>query len=212
MGRKPKKILPDSIGRKPSAGAVGTLGNKMGRRFRPGESGNPAGSANRPSVKAIREKLSEVDPVTGKSNFDRILERTVRMALQGSKWHAQYLLDQALGKPMQQNVNVNTELSAERFADLSDEELMARVEALRAEVVGAEHVGIPAPPVRPDVPLAAHERPSPAPALPAAPPAPVLTPREAANLESERIQREAEQILRTDFITGLCGRGSTKPS
>jgi hypothetical protein len=50
-------------------------------------------------------------------------------------------------------------------------------------------------------------KPEPKPAAPS-----VLTPAERAKLESERIQAEAAKIQRADFITHLCGTGSTKPS
>ena len=50
-------------------------------------------------------------------------------------------------------------------------------------------------------------KPGPIPATP-----PVLTPAERAREESERVQAEAEQFQRTDFLTQLCGTGSAKAS
>jgi hypothetical protein len=40
----------------------------------------------------------------------------------------------------------------------------------------------------------------------------VLTAAEWARRESDRVQREAEQFQRTDFLTRVCGTGSDKPS
>jgi len=105
-------------------------------------------------------------------------------------------------------MNVNCDVGAERFAALTNEELSARLEEL-------ENVAKVGPGIAPPQPaLVVQPRQEPVKVPPEAPPvAPrALTPVEKAKQESERVQAEAEQFLRNDPITKLCGQGSTKPN
>ena len=75
----------------------------------------------------------------------------------------------------------------------------------RAGGVGVDHLlGVPTP----DEPTVQH----PIEAKPEPKAERVLTPAEAAKAESERVQIEAAEFQRTDFLSRLCGDGSLKPS
>ena len=103
-----------------------------GRKFSPGQSGNPRGRP--PHRRDFLEKLAEVDPSNGKSNAEIILDQVARRARQGSKWHTQFLFENALGKAPQQQINVNTEVTAEeRLAGMTDEEITTRLLELTLE-------------------------------------------------------------------------------
>jgi hypothetical protein len=78
----------------------------------------------------------------------------------------------------------------------------------RAGGVGVDHLlGVETPP-EPAVQRPVDQEPAPKPV--AAPK--VLTPAEWARQESERVQQEAEQFQRSDFLTQVCGIGYTTPS
>jgi hypothetical protein len=72
-------------------------------RWKPGQSGNPAGRPVTEDIKAeAREFLSECDdPRTGKARLRVLLEIAYRRARQGSAKHMEMLLDRGWGKPLQ---------------------------------------------------------------------------------------------------------------
>ena len=180
-------------------------------KWKPGQSGNPGGRPSEPRkvlVQAVKDMLAEVDPTLKKSMFERQVEQANRRALQGSIRHLELLWAYGLGKPIQQSMNVNCDVGAERFAALTDEELSARIGELQNAKVGPG-IEPPQPPlvVQPAKQEPVKVPPEPPPVAPRA-----LTPQELAKEESERVQAEAESFLRNDPITKLCGRGSTKPN
>jgi hypothetical protein len=72
-------------------------------RWKPGQSGNPAGRPVTDDIKAeARDFLSECDdPKTGKARLRVLLEIAYRRARQGSAKHMEMLLDRGWGKPLQ---------------------------------------------------------------------------------------------------------------
>jgi hypothetical protein len=108
-------------------------------KWRPGQSGNPSGRPSEPRkvlVQAVKDMLAEVHPKLKKSMFERQVEQANRRALQGCIRHLKLLWAYGLGKPIQQSMNVNCDVGAERFAALTDEELSARIGELQNAQVG----------------------------------------------------------------------------
>jgi hypothetical protein len=166
-------------------------------------------------VQAVKDMLAEIDPKLKKSMFERLIEQAGRRALQGSYRHLELLLSYGLGKPIQQQVNVNHDIAEGSLAAaiamrrMTDEELSTRLMELTSESGPAQDKSAlkilgPEQPAQSEPVKVPPEPPPMAPR--------VLTPAERAKQESERVQAEAETFLRSDPITKLCGRGSTKPN
>src|SRR6266404_1564731 len=99
-----------------------------GKRFQPG---NTAGAAGRPSSKVltqtVKEMLAETDPRTHKTIFQRLIENARRLALQGSYRHLELLLAYGLGRPLQQQINLNADVPAGEEADREIQEALAAI-------------------------------------------------------------------------------------
>ena len=86
-------------------------GNKLGNRFKPGESGNPEG---RPKLtllsEALREQLATVLPgVDERTIAEHIARSLVREAIKGNVAAAKEIADRTEGKP-KQSVDVNASI------------------------------------------------------------------------------------------------------
>lgn len=74
-------------------------GNKVGRRFRPGESGNPAG---RPKRTRLTEALiAELATGDDQTTAERVAAALIREALAGNVQAIREVFDRAEGKPRQ---------------------------------------------------------------------------------------------------------------
>lgn len=119
-------------------------GNKSGRKFQPGKSGNPGG---RPRVKllsqAYKEALGKLDPRSRQETSRLIATALVRKARKGDVKAAIELADRTEGKA-QQHVEVESNSSV---LFMSDRELDQRIDELlrkwKAEKShgGAKHAG-----------------------------------------------------------------------
>ena len=85
-------------------------------RFAPGNIANPGGRPKGRSTAAILRKLydaaNELEP--DKSNHEVVMEKVVAMALNGERWAIDFIADRTEGKPVQHNINENTELPVVR--------------------------------------------------------------------------------------------------
>src|SRR2546428_5282414 len=104
-----KAALPDTeASQKPadviSAGNSTHKKRSFGTPFKPGQSGNPSGRAlphRAATVEAIKHALGVVDPKLGKTALERIIEHSIRRALQGRHKDKKLLLNYGLGMPKQ---------------------------------------------------------------------------------------------------------------
>ncbi len=80
---------------------------------------------------AVREFADEFDTKIGKSRFRQWLEQADRRARQGSSKHLELLLAYGWGRPLQQQINLNADLTQEqRIMAMSDDEKMSRIAEL----------------------------------------------------------------------------------
>lgn len=101
--------------RKNSGGGLANL-----RPFKPGQSGNPGGRPKGKSLTALlRERLDEVDPATGKTIAEMVVEGWVNAARDGNVPAIKEALDRTEGKVPDKletkndtNVTVNLQLKA----------------------------------------------------------------------------------------------------
>jgi hypothetical protein len=108
-----------------------------GKRFQPGVSGNPSGLKNAAMLsRDVRAALSETDPKTQKTLFERLLEQSARRALQGSYKHLELLLAYGLGRPLQQQINLNADVP-------NDEECARELQEALAAIRGENGVKPP---------------------------------------------------------------------
>jgi len=107
-------------------------GNTIGKRWQAGQSGNPSGRPSTHDMKAaVREFADEFDTKIGKSRFRQWLEQADRRARQGSSKHLELLLAYGWGRPLQQQINLNADLTQEqRIMAMSDDEKMSRIAEL----------------------------------------------------------------------------------
>ena len=74
-----------------------TKGNKIGNRFKPGESGNPNGRNG--AMADLFKDLAEVKDDQGKTRKEKILDKILRMAENGSLKAAEMYMNRVEGKP-----------------------------------------------------------------------------------------------------------------
>jgi hypothetical protein len=107
----------------------------------PNPKGRPPGrSVARRFSDAAKAALAQVDPKTGKSNAEQLVELVVRRAKQGSVKHFALLLAYAEGKPAQNVKLTGGVLHAHAWrplASLSDEE-MQQLASIRKKLSGPE--------------------------------------------------------------------------
>jgi len=108
-------------------------GNKYA--WKPGQCGNPSGvGGGRPSknLQKIAEEFgSEEHGRTGKDRDAHLIEVLYRQACQGKIRAAELYLAYRYGKPVQQQINVNADLTAEqKVSGMSEIELDARLAEL----------------------------------------------------------------------------------
>ena len=72
-------------------------GNKIGNRFKPGESGNPNGRNG--SMSDILKELAEAEDGKGKTRKEKILNKVLSMAENGSLKAAEIYMNRVEGKP-----------------------------------------------------------------------------------------------------------------
>ena len=72
-------------------------GNKIGNRFKPGESGNPNGRNG--SMSALFKELAEAEDGKGKTRKEKILNKVLSMAENGSLKAAEIYMNRVEGKP-----------------------------------------------------------------------------------------------------------------
>ena len=107
------------------------LGGCTGRGFMPGvartreekQKAVETRRRNQEITQATRDVLSEVDPKTGRTALEVIVRYWVRRAKQGDTKKGELLFAYGFGRPIQQNVNVNTNLGVEEWADKIRERL-----------------------------------------------------------------------------------------
>jgi len=77
--------------------------NKLGNRFKPGESGNPAGRPRATLLsEALREQLAEVLPdMDERTVAESIARSMIQVALKGNVMAAKEIADRTEGKPKQ---------------------------------------------------------------------------------------------------------------
>lgn len=75
-------------------------GNQLGRKFKPGESGNPLGRPKGESLVAIlRQVLAERDPRTGLTNGEMIVRALIKRARRGNIEAFRAIADRVEGRP-----------------------------------------------------------------------------------------------------------------
>ena len=74
-----------------------TKGNKIGNRFKPGESGNPNGRNG--AMADLFKDLAEVTDEQGKTRKEKILDKILKMAENGSLKAAEMYMNRVEGKP-----------------------------------------------------------------------------------------------------------------
>ena len=74
-----------------------TKGNKIGNRFKPGESGNPNGRNG--AMSDLFKELAEAKDEQGKTRKEKILDKILRMAENGSLKAAEMYMNRVEGKP-----------------------------------------------------------------------------------------------------------------
>jgi|TARA_R100001082_G_scaffold64594_1_gene36366 hypothetical protein len=72
-------------------------GNKIGNRFKPGESGNPNGRNG--AMADLFKDLAEVTDEQGKTRKEKILDKILKMAENGSLKAAEMYMNRVEGKP-----------------------------------------------------------------------------------------------------------------
>ena len=72
-------------------------GNKIGNRFKPGESGNPNGRNG--AMSDLFKELAEAKDEQGKTRKEKILDKILRMAENGSLKAAEMYMNRVEGKP-----------------------------------------------------------------------------------------------------------------
>ena len=72
-------------------------GNKIGNRFKPGESGNPNGRNG--AMSDLFKDLAEATDDQGKTRKEKILDKILRMAENGSLKAAEMYMNRVEGKP-----------------------------------------------------------------------------------------------------------------
>jgi hypothetical protein len=72
-------------------------GNKIGNRFKPGESGNPNGRNG--AMSDLFKELAEATDDQGKTRKEKILDKILRMAENGSLKAAEMYMNRVEGKP-----------------------------------------------------------------------------------------------------------------
>ena len=72
-------------------------GNKIGNRFKPGESGNPNGRNG--AMSDLFKELAETKDEQGKTRKEKILDKILRMAENGSLKAAEMYMNRVEGKP-----------------------------------------------------------------------------------------------------------------
>ena len=72
-------------------------GNKIGNRFKPGESGNPNGRNG--SMLDLFKELAEAEDGKGKTRKEKILNKVLSMAENGSLKAAEIYMNRVEGKP-----------------------------------------------------------------------------------------------------------------
>ena len=72
-------------------------GNKIGNRFKPGESGNPKGRNG--SIADLFKELADIEDDNGKTSKEKILNKIIKMAENGSLKAAEMYMNRVEGKP-----------------------------------------------------------------------------------------------------------------
>ena len=72
-------------------------GNKIGNRFKPGESGNPNGRNG--SMSDLFKELADTEDDKGKTRKEKILNKVLSMAENGSLKAAEIYMNRVEGKP-----------------------------------------------------------------------------------------------------------------
>ena len=72
-------------------------GNTIGNRFKPGESGNPNGRHG--AMADLFKELAEVEDNKGKTRKEKILDKILKMAENGSLKAAEIYMNRVEGKP-----------------------------------------------------------------------------------------------------------------
>jgi hypothetical protein len=78
-------------------------------RFPPGTSGNPGGRPRETLYTALQRKLREIDPVTGKPNYDRVADSVYKQMLLGDVPSVALIMDREDPKVVK---NLNHEVTA----------------------------------------------------------------------------------------------------
>ena len=72
-------------------------GNNEGQKFKPGQSGNPKGRNG--SIADLFKELADVEDDNGKTSKEKILNKIIKMAENGSLKAAEMYMNRVEGKP-----------------------------------------------------------------------------------------------------------------
>ncbi len=113
-------------------------GNKIGNRFKKGETGNPNGRPKLTKLTdALREQLAEIAPgATEKTQAEQIARALIKEALRGNVQAIKELFDRVEGKPMQKvdlDIQVNDWRTEAQKYGLSERDILTEAKLLIAE-------------------------------------------------------------------------------
>jgi hypothetical protein len=98
-------------------------GNKLGNRFKPGETGNPAGRPKRTKLtEALTAKMAEIAPEAVEETIaERVAQALIDEALKGNVQAIREIGDRTEGKP-RQTLDADLTIESYRVARVSREE------------------------------------------------------------------------------------------